>query len=116
MTANAFGDVNKRAVTEDGTVQVHRNCLCAATLPRCFRTRSDTAAHFRYRAEQHTRFRQFFSESSRYGDRIKHNINRHTGKRLLLVERDAQFFIGRQQLRIDFIETLGRSSILFGWE
>ena len=61
------------------------------------------------------RFRQFFVESGRYGDRVKHNINSHAGKRLLLVERNAQFFIGRQQLRIDFIETLGTVFHTFGW-
>ena len=108
-TANAFGDVDKRAVTEDGTVQSRVEIVFARhDAAQMFSNKIRILLHrFRYGAEQHTRFRQFFAESGRYGDRVKHNINGHAGKRLLLVEGNAQFFIGRQQLRVDFIETFG---------
>ena len=54
-------------------------------------------------AENHPRFFQFLLESGCYGDRIENRIYSYTGKHLLFFKRNAQLFVGFQQLRVHLV-------------
>src|ERR1700691_6259122 len=41
-----------------------------------------------------------------YRNAVEHHIHRHPGQRLLLRQRDPQLLEGRQQLRIDLVQTV----------
>ncbi len=59
------------------------------------------------RAENHTRFFELFTEGGHHRHGVKHHVYRHARQHLLLVDRDAQLFVGAQQLGIDLIQALG---------
>jgi hypothetical protein len=54
-----------------------------------------------------------FLESGRDGDAVKHRVHRYAGEQLLLSQRDAQFFVGTPNFRIEFVQTV-QSGLLFG--
>ena len=58
-------------------------------------------------AENHARFRQLFFEGRRNRDGVEYRIDGNPCQGGTLVQRNTQFFVGFQQLGVDFIQALG---------
>jgi hypothetical protein len=67
-------------------------------------------------AEYHTGFREFFAEGRGDGDGIEYRIHGDTGEHFLLVQRDAQLFVGASSSGSTSSRLFGLSSKLFGAE
>lgn len=91
-TMNAFWDVDKRTVRENGAVQCckiividrHHASQIFSNQVRIF------FYSFRKTAENDTRFRQLFSKCCRDRDGIEHGIDRYVCQSFLLIQRDSQ--------------------------
>ena len=68
----------------------------------------------RERAEDDAHLAQLGLERGRHRHAVEHRIHRHSGQHLLLFERDAQFFVRAQQLRIDILQALGAVALGLG--
>src|SRR6266852_5196595 len=68
---------------------------------------------FREGAEDNSQISQLLLERSRHGDAIEHRIHSHTREVLLLLERNAQFLVGAQDLWIQFLQARA-AGLLFG--
>ena len=55
-------------------------------------------------AEDHPGFPQLLFEGGKHGGRVEHHIHGDAGKHFLLMQGDAQFFIGGQQFRVHFVQ------------
>ncbi len=58
----------------------------------------------RERTEDHARFGQLALECRGYGNAVEHGVDSDARQHLLLGDRNAQFLVGAQDLRIDFVE------------
>ena len=66
------------------------------------------AQGFRDRTEDNTSFRQLLLEGRHHGHAVEHGIDRHpraldAGQHFLFLQRDAEFFVGTKQFRVDFV-------------
>src|SRR5713101_3734717 len=68
---------------------------------------------FREGAEDNSQISQLLLERSSHGDAVEHRIHRHTREVLLLLERNAQFLVGAQDLWIQFLQAR-QTWFLFG--
>ena len=58
------------------------------------------------RAEDHPGFLQLAAEGGTDGYRVEYRVHRHAGQRRLLMQRDAELFVGAQQFRVNLVEAL----------
>ena len=105
---HALGDVHEGAVgkhrgiqrrVEVVRVRDHRTEILA-------QQRRMLARRLRDRAEDHPGVGQVLAEGCRHRDTVEHRIHGDTRQRLLLLQRDAEFLVGAQQLRIHLVEAL----------
>ena len=68
---------------------------------------------FRERTEDNSQLGQLLLEGRSHGDAVEHRIHRHTRQHLLLLQRNAQLFVGAQDLRIEFLQAL-QTGLLLG--
>ena len=104
--ANAFRDVDERTVAENCRVQrrvevvAHRNDAAEVFLHQ----RRVFVHRFRERTEHHAGFGELRLERGADRDAVEHRVHRDTCERFLLVQRNAELFVGAQQFGVDFVE------------
>ena len=108
-TAHPFRDVTKRAVTEDGGVERREEVVGVGhDRAEIFPDQLRVIVHRLGKgAKDDPHFAEFLFERRRHRDTVKDRIHRDPGENLLLSEGDTQLLVGRQQLRVHFIEALG---------
>ena len=113
--ANALRHIDKRAVGEDGCVQRREKVVAVGhDRTQVLLDQAGMLLHrFGERAEDNAQLPQLLLERSRHRDAVKDRIHRDAREQLALLERDAQFFIGPQELRVQFIQAL-QPRLLFG--
>ncbi len=113
--AHALRDVDERAVAEYGRVErcvevvAHRHDAAQVLLHE-FRV---FLHGFGERTEDHAGFRQLRLERGADRDAVEYRVDCNTRERFLLVQRNAELFVGPQQLRVDFVERLRAVLLLF---
>ena len=114
--AYTFGDIHK------GAVRKHR-AIKSGVIVVTLRHHSAEVFFHQLRVLMHgfgnghknnTGFSQLGAEGGGNGYRVKNRIHRDAGQRHLLMQRNTQFFVGAQQLRVNFIEAFRFVGHAFG--
>ena len=105
---HALGDVDEGAIGKHGAVQGGIEVIALGhhgtqVFLDQFRMVLDCLGNG---AEDHARFPQLLFEGGEYGGGVEHHIHGNAGEHFLLVQGNAQFFIGGQQFRVHLVQTL----------
>jgi hypothetical protein len=74
---------------------------------RRVRTSSGVALHrLRERAEDNAYLSELGLKRGGHGDAVEHRVHRHSHQPLLLLQGEAELFVGEKDLGIHFIQTL----------
>ena len=114
--AHAGRHVDERAVGEHGAIERGVEIVgvrhdAAEVLLDQLRVRLHG---FGERAEDHAGLGQPRLERGGHRDAVEHGVDRHAGQARALVQRHAELGVGLQQLRVDFLQALGRIRLGLG--
>ena len=113
-TADAFGDIGERPVTEDRRVERREEVVGvwhdgAEVLPH----ESGMLLHrLGERTEDDPQLRQLRAERRRDRDAVEHGVDRDAGEQLLFLERNPELLEGGADFRIDLVEAVERRPLL----
>ena len=113
--AHALGNVREGPVTKHGGVERGKEVVGIGDHgPEILAHQLGMLAHgFREGTENDAQLGELRLESGADGDAVKHRVHRHARQEFALAQRDAQLFVGLEQLRVDLLQALRARARLF---
>ena len=114
--AHALGHIDKAAVAEDGAVQ--RRIVVVAVGHHGAQILLDELGvvvdGFADAAEDDAMLGELLLEAGEDRDGVENGVDGHVGQHLLLLQRDAELFVGRQDFGVNFVQAVQLGLLLGG--